>query len=392
VRLIAFHLPQFYPIPENDEWWGPGFTEWRNVVRARPLFPGHYQPHLPADLGFYDLRLPETRAAQAEMAAAHGISGFCYYHYWFNGRRLLERPVDEILRSGTPRLPFCLCWANENWSRRWDGQEHELLMAQSYSPEDDRAHIRHLLPAFADDRYIRVDGRPLFLVYWMAALPDSRRTADIWREEAQRAGVGDLYLVAVESHDAVGDPRPYGFDAAVEFAPEWRAMGSPKYYTERYDLRARVYRRLRQRGWLSPAYWEHSIYSYQALAKRMAAKPDPGYPWFRCITPAWDNSPRRREGAVILYGSNPDRYGAWLSRAMEQTLARPAAERLVFVNAWNEWAEGNHLEPDLRWGRGYLEATQRAVAQLGGGVPPAPAEAPAAGTPSIAAGAEAPRP
>ena len=392
MRLIAFHLPQFHPIPENDEWWGQGFTEWRNVVRARPLFPGHYQPHLPADLGFYDLRLPEARAAQAEMAAAYGISGFCYYHYWFNGRRLLERPVDEILRSGTPRFPFCFCWANENWSRRWDGQEHEVLMAQSYSPDDDRAHIRHLLPAFADDRYIRVDGRPLFLVYWLAALPDARRTADTWREEAHRAGVGDLYLAAVESHRVVGDPHPHGFDAIVEFAPEWR-LCSPKYYSERYDLRARVYRRLRQRGWLSQAYWEHSIFSYPAVAQQMMAKPDCAYPWFRCVTPSWDNSPRRREGAVILDGSTPERYGAWLSWALERTRARPPAEHIVFVNAWNEWAESNHLEPDLRWGRAYLEATQQAVARFEGGVRPEPSgDALAVAAASLATDAEAPRP
>jgi len=369
MRLIAFHLPQFHPIPENDAWWGPGFTEWRSVVRARPLFPDHYQPHLPADLGFYDLRLPDTRAAQAEMAAAYGIGGFCYYHYWFNGRRLLERPVDEILRLGTPRFPFCLCWANENWSRRWDGQQQEILVAQYYSPEDDLAHIRHLLPAFADDRYIRVDGRPLFLVYWLGAIPAPRRTGDIWREEARKAGVGDLYLAAVESHELVGDPRPYGFDATVEFAPDWRHAGPIKYVRERYDLRARIYGRLKRHGWLSPAYWEHAVCDYEPLARAMAARPAREYPRFRGVTPSWDNSPRRREGARILHGSTPERYGAWLSSAVEQTLARPPAERLVFINAWNEWAESNHLEPDLRWGRAYLEATRQAVSRLAPSAP-----------------------
>src|SRR5438034_205774 len=194
VRPVAFYLPQFHPIPENDAWWGRGFTEWRNVVRARPLFRGHYQPHVPADLGFCDLRVPETREAQAALARDHGIYGFCYHHYWFNGRQLLSRPFQEVLESGRPDLPFCLCWANEPWTRAWDGNSGEVLVPQEYSDADDRNHIRWLLNAFADPRYIRVEGKPLFLVYQASRLPDLSRTTETWREEAIRAGVGDLYL------------------------------------------------------------------------------------------------------------------------------------------------------------------------------------------------------
>ncbi|MDA8148219.1 MAG: glycoside hydrolase family 99-like domain-containing protein, partial [Actinomycetota bacterium] len=192
-RALAFYLPQFHPIPENDEWWGKGFTEWRNVARARPLFPGHYQPHLPGELGYYDLRVPEVREAQAALAREHGIDGFVYYHYWFHGRRLLERPFDEVLASGRPDFPFALCWSNEPWTRGWD-QRGTVLVPQRFSPGDDLDHIRWLATAFGDDRYVKIDGRPLFLVYRPALLPDPLRTTDTWRAEAQRLGFPDLYL------------------------------------------------------------------------------------------------------------------------------------------------------------------------------------------------------
>ncbi|HEX5272668.1 MAG TPA: glycoside hydrolase family 99-like domain-containing protein, partial [Gemmataceae bacterium] len=224
-RLVAFYLPQYHPIPENDAWWGPGFTEWRNVVRARPLFPGHYQPHLPADLGFYDLRVPEARAAQADLARAHGIHGFCYYHYWFGGRRLLERPFAEVLATGRPDFPFCLCWANENWTRAWDGQTRHMLVGQTYSEEDDVNHLRWLATAFRDPRYIRVEGKPLFLVYRALRIPSPLSTTTRWREEARKLGVGELYLCRVESFpDERGDPAALGFDAAVEFQPDWVSL------------------------------------------------------------------------------------------------------------------------------------------------------------------------
>ena len=213
IRAIAFHLPQFHPIPENDEWWGKGFTEWTNVVKAKPLFKGHYQPHLPADLGFYDLRVPETRAAQAMLAASHGIHGFCYYHYWFNGRQVLERPVNEILKSDEPDFPFCLCWANENWTRQWDGLESDVLLQQKYSSADDLAHIRHLIPFFQDRRYIRVSDRPLFLVYRASDHPEPERMTEIWRQEAERAGLKGCF--SFESNVLLmnirGSPRQNGF-------------------------------------------------------------------------------------------------------------------------------------------------------------------------------------
>ncbi len=339
--MIAIYLPQFHPIPENDAWWGKGFTEWANVAKARPMFAGHYQPHIPADLGFYDLRLPEARKAQAELAREYGIHGFCYYHYWFNGKRLLGHPLDEVLRSGEPDFPFCLCWANENWTRVWDGKDDAVLAEQQYSDEDDRAHIEWLLDVFRDKRYIRIDGKPLMLVYKAGRMPSPRRTAETWRNAAREAGVGEIYLCRVESSaEESGDPRDIGFDASIEFQPDWGNLGEPV-------------AEIGETG--------HRIFDYASFVKRQMGKPGVRYRRFPCVTPSWDNAPRRSSGALTIAHSDPATYGAWLSGAIEKVRAWPAQEKIVFINAWNEWAEGNHLEPDLRFGRSYLEATRDAL-------------------------------
>lgn len=357
MRAIAFYLPQFHPIPENDEWWGKGFTEWTNVAKARPQFPGHTQPHLPADLGFYDLRLPEAREAQANLAREYGIHGFCYYHYWFTGRRILERPFNEVLASGKPDFPFCLCWANENWTRAWDGGEKEALLTQTYSDEDDIAHIRSLIPAFRDPRYIRINGRPLFLVYRTENMPDAARTAALWREEARQAGVGEIYLARVESFRGDINPADVGFDAAVEFAPDWRAL-------DQFMFRSKLFRQACRWGLLPETYLRQSITRYDYLVERMLAKATPPWKRFRCATPGFDNSSRRAlKGAAIYHGTTPKRYQQWLSRLVRTAQTEHEGdERLVFINAWNEWAEGNHLEPDQWHGHAYLEATRCALA------------------------------
>jgi lipopolysaccharide biosynthesis protein len=354
VRPLAFYLPQFHPIPENDEWWGAGYTEWTSVARARPLFRGHYQPQLPADLGFYDLRLPETRAAQAELARAHGVHGFCYYHYWFRGRRLLERPFDDVLASGEPDLPFALCWANEHWTRAWDGRTDEVLVRQEYSEADDREHLRWLLHAFADDRYVRIDGKPVFLVYRASRMPDARRTIDVWREEAAREGM-ELYLCRVEldAHDQ-GDPTRLGFDAGVEFQPDFANLGVPL----RRSLPARLARRIVSPG---SAYRRHRIFDYPAFVDRMLARPRAAYRRFPGVAPGWDNTARRARGGVVFRGSTPAEYERWLHGVIDAFEPFSPEENLLFICAWNEWAEGNHLEPCQRFGRGYLEATLRAV-------------------------------
>lgn len=344
VRPIAFYLPQYHPIAENDAWWGPGFTEWTNVVRGQPQFPGHEQPHLPADLGFYDLRVPEVREQQAELAREHGIFGFCYYYYWFGGRRLLERPLDDVVSMGSPEFPFCVCWANENWTRRWDGAEHEILVAQQHSPEDDEALIRTLLPVFADRRYIRVAGRPMFLVYRPAILPDAAATTRRWRDICRDAGTSEPYLVAVQSF-GLGDPRPYGFDAAVEFPP---------HSIHAAELTGRIARK-------NPDFTGH-VYDYLDVAEHASNRPPKDYTLFRGVMPSWDNTARRRTSGHIYYGSTPSAYARWLTAAAAHAQDElPPDRRFVFINAWNEWGEGCHLEPDERHGHAYLRATRDVV-------------------------------
>lgn len=363
-RSVAFYLPQYHPIPENDAWWGPGFTEWTNVTRARPLFPGHYQPHLPAELGFYDLRLPETRSRQAELAARHGVSAFCYFHYWFCGRRLLERPFQEVLDSGQPALPFVLCWVNEDWTRGWDASNGEVLMAQTYGESDDLAHIRWLCRAFADPRYLRVDGRPVMLVYRASRLPDPLRTTGTWRAEAARLGLGDLHLVRVESyHEDPMDPAALGFDAATEFQPDFR-LATMRMSTSNLA-------RMAERA-VALARRHSRVASYAELVERSLAQPQPAYRRYRCVVPSWDNSPRRGRSGFVFTGSSPTRFGRWLQAVLDGIAASGRDDSLLFVNAWNEWGEGNHLEPDQRHGLAYLEAHAEVLRRR-----PAPAPAPA---------------
>jgi 2-polyprenyl-3-methyl-5-hydroxy-6-metoxy-1,4-benzoquinol methylase len=336
-RALAFYLPQFHPIPENDEWWGKGFTEWNNVTRAQPLFPGHYQPHVPGELGYYDLRLPEVRQAQADLARSHGIYGFVYYHYWFHGKRLLERPFDEVLSSGAPDFPFALCWANEEWTRNWDARTGRVLMPQEFSDQDDLDHIGWLLTAFADDRYIKIDGRPLMLIYRPARLPDIRRTADIWRTEAQRAGFPDLYLCWVEAWGApTGGPEAFGLDATVGFMP-----------TLDQEVFATV-----------DGVQGHRLLDYEASARQMLDRPRPSWKRFPSVMVGWDNTARRRQGATLFTGATPEAYGRWLQETVESVADVRPEENYLFLLAWNEWAEGNHLEPDQHFGRAFLETTQ----------------------------------
>lgn len=351
-RLIAFYLPQFHPIPENDQWWGKGFTEWTNVALATPLFKKHYQPHLPADLGFYDLRLPEVREAQASMAREYGIEGFCYWHYWFNGKRLLDRPFDEVLKSGKPDIGFCLAWANETWSRRWLGEEKNILIRQTYSPEDDRTHGQWLLNAFADQRYIRMNGRPVFLIYRPTHLPDPKRTTDTIREISLKAGLNDPFLLGIDAHSPNVDFRPMGFDGTVRFEPQLGWL--PGALSDSLSV-GKLYRNLKV-GLINPVL---KIYDYRK-ARRHINKKLPRFPYYPSIFVGWDNTPRRGEKGVIIIKNNPKFFGEGLAELINGVQSKPYEDRLIFINAWNEWAEGNHLEPDKKHGLGFLKEVHRA--------------------------------
>jgi lipopolysaccharide biosynthesis protein len=341
VRFIAFYLPQFHPIPENDEWWGKGFTEWTTTTRARPLFEGHYQPHLPADLGFYDLRLAETRYQQIALARSYGIDGFCYHYYWFSGRRLLERPLEAMLADASSDIPFCLSWANENWSRRWNAAEHEVLLGQEYRPGDDLHFIEDAARFLRDPRYIRVDGAPLLIVYRPQQIPECSRWLDTWRSYCRSNGIGDLHLAAALTHGNQNF-KEMGFDSGVEFPPH--NLGTP-------SVNASV-------QFFAP--FTGNVFRFADVAQSYLSRDYTNERVFRTVVPSWDNAARTGPRCTALLDGTPANYESWLRGAVDATVReRQSSERLVFINAWNEWAEGCHLEPDQRFGHGFLEATRR---------------------------------
>lgn len=349
-RIVALYLPQFHRVEENDTWWGEGFTEWTNARKGRKWFPWHYQPHEPSELGHYDLLDPSVRQKQADLAQAHEVKGFCYYHYWFEGRRLLERPFNEVLATGSPDHPFCLCWANESWTGAWGGQERRILLEQTYSEADHRTHAQWLARSLMDPRAVRVDGRPVLFVYRGSRIPDTASAIGIWRKVWAEMGVGDVLVARFESGPLeMDDPRPLGFDASAEFQPAWRDMGRPDNWIWRYANRL-VGRRI-------PA-----VHDYAELVDRMLDRPDVPWPRFPGLTPMWDNTCRRNGRGLVLRGATPGLYGKWLSGCLERASRLPFRDPVVLVNAWNEWGEGCHLEPDQLHGRTFLEETARRLA------------------------------
>lgn len=322
-------------------------------MRAKPLFPGHLQPHLPADLGFYDLRLKESRSDQAELAREYGIHAFCYYHYWFGGRRILERPFQEILDSGEPNFPFCLCWANENWTRTWDGGDDEILLEQKHGDEDHVEHATWLTSAMRDSRWLRVRGCPVLMIYRATRILSCDRFVRILRESALQAGLPGVHVVRVESFPDERGTLPVCFDASMEFQPDQLMCPRP--------LKRGFWRRqLMRKGLLDRVWLDNHIRSYPELVELALSQGGQVPVRYPCVTPMWDNSARRKIAATVYIGSTPELYGNWLRETIAKSPLR-GDDDIVFVNAWNEWAEGNHLEPCQRWGRAYLEATRNAI-------------------------------
>lgn len=353
MRPVAIYLPQFHPIPENDAWWQPGFTEWTNVTKAKPLFKNHYQPHLPSDLGFYDLRVCEVREQQAQLAKEHGIHGFCYYHYWFNGQRLLERPFTEVLESGKPDFPFMLFWANETWSRTWLGLKKDILIQQAYSTKDDYHHAEYLVKVFKDKRYITIDGRPVFIIYRPLDLPDVSATIKILRTVCRRENV-EPYLVVSNSHlPEIYDQNVLSqFDAILNFRPQLGAL--PDAFNDKF-----LWRRLKRN------FFKHGVldgklklYHYKEALELMQKFEPPFERTMPSVFVGWDNTPRRNEKGIIVYGNNADLFKEELKRVKTKMVNGKSASDILFINAWNEWAEGNHLEPDLLNNTDFLNAIQ----------------------------------
>lgn len=374
-RVIAFYLPQYHPIPENDLWWGKGFTEWTNVAKARPLFRGHVQPHIPADLGFYDLRIPEVRREQARLAREAGIEGFCYWHYWFGkGKRLLERPFNEVLASGDPDFPFCLGWANETWSNRsWKAKsasiKDAILMEQTYNPEEYDDHFYEVLPAFRDQRYITVDGKPMYVVFSPYALPDISGFIERWRQLAKKNGLSGIHFVGITSNISLrqigsydkGEPRIPSFDEAALHYNYLLERGFDA-VNSRGQLRAEMIVGGRYKMALKKAlsnYFDIDVllkYRQQDINKHMFVNEDRWENAYPTIVPNWDRSPRSGRKAVVYTNSTPKVFSQHVHDAIDIVASKAPEHRIIFLKSWNEWGEGNYVEPDITNGHGYLDA------------------------------------
>lgn len=376
-RIIAYYLPQFHPIPENDDAWGKGFTEWTNVAQARPLFRGHYQPRIPADLGFYDLRLPETREQQAQMAREAGIEGFCYYHYWMGGgKQLLQRPFEEVLQSGKPDFPFCLAWANHEWTTRtWqNGGKVKMIAPMLYPGDDDyTAHFNYVLPALRDKRYITVDGNPIFSIYDPYRFADVAHFIELWRELADKAGLPGIHFSAMisstttvkrtvdgsrqrvipnleSSAEVYNDILTLGFDSITSYGKSRAEMIYMGKYRRNISKLLHKYLPL-------PTL----KYNYPKVVLHFFAPEDKWENVFPTILPQWDRTPRAGNNEGIYVNATPENFLKHIEDALQVIKEKQPEHQLLFLKSWNEWGEGNYVEPDQKYGHGYLNALQKAL-------------------------------
>ena len=356
IKPIAFYLPQFHPIPENDEWWGKGFTEWTNVTKAKPLFEGHYQPRLPADLGFYDLRVAESRKAQAQMAKDYGIYGFCYWHYWFAGKQVLEQPFNEAVKSGEPDFPFCLAWANQTWEGTWHGlSSNKVLIEQTYpGSEDHEEHFYSLLPAFKDDRYIEVDGKKLFSIFQPLHIPGVQKFISQWQQLAIENGLNGFHFVGLHvPYDS--ELESLGFDASVQEMTPWVNNLQPK-------IKYNFFRKLLREIYIPKNELKQipRKVSYKNMVENYPENKlsNKQYPMLFCD---WDNTPRSGFDGWLFTDFSLQIFEEHFIKACKETENKSNSGKLIFVKSWNEWAEGNYLEPDRKYGNALLESLRNAL-------------------------------
>jgi len=363
-RLIAYHLPQFHPVAENDEWWEKGFTEWTNVTKAKPMFRGHYQPRFPADLGYYDLRVPEVRQAQADMAESYGIEGFCYYHYWFgNGRQILEKPLNEIISIGEPDFPFCLCWANETWKGYAYGETTRTLVEQKYPGKDDvEKHFQYLIKAFSDDRYMKIDGKPIFQILTPLDMPDPLEMTDTLRELAHQYGLKGLFLIAGYRALYGWDAIKNGFDGVV--SSTFSRAFEPR---NRFSLKWVINGILHNKNFIDNHFLQklfkryYRVHSYRDVVANVRITEKYDYDYYPCVLPNWDNTPRSGVKGHVVTNSTPELFGEHLLEALDYVKEFEPEHKIIFVKSWNEWAEGNYLEPDKKFGMRYLEIVKKCL-------------------------------
>lgn len=354
IKLLAFYLPQFHTFPENDKWWGKGFTEWTNTKKAMPLFPKHYQPRTPLNNNYYDLTKKESMLWQMELAKKYGIYGFCYYHYWFNGKLLMEKPI-ELMRSIEGRIPYCFCWANEPWTRAWDGKTKEVLMPQVYGGEKEwKEHYNYLSRFFCDDKYIKIDGKPVIVLYKTQSIDDCEKMISFWNEECIKSGFKGIYVI--EERNAFQKSKCcINSDAILDFEP----MFTVKYGR---SIPLRIIDKLKTKMFNARYDNQMLIYSYdhvwKALIKRAKTETLKEKKYLGAFVD-WDNSARKKKNSLLFYGATPSKFEKYLKELVD--LSVQAGSELIFINAWNEWAEGTYLEPDKKWGYEYLEAVENSL-------------------------------